>query len=189
MPLCGGASGSVRTERDAHVGEGRVRRPHLLAGHAVRAAALRRARREAREVAARARLAEQLAPDVVGAEDPRHPPRALLLGSVRHQRRPDEREAGPAEERRRAGARELLVVDGDLRQRRAAPAVLDRPVDADPVSRVQRPLPLAQRLGVVGRRRDLDAGRRVLVQPRAQLVAEILVGRWHRDGSAQGRPR
>ena len=32
-------------------------------------------------------LAEQLAPDVVGAEDPRHPPGALLLGAVRHQRR------------------------------------------------------------------------------------------------------
>ena len=50
----------------------------------------------------------------------------------------------PPEERRRAGARELLVVDRDLRQRRAATAVLDRPVDADPAAGVQRALPVAQ---------------------------------------------
>ena len=49
---------------------------------------------------------------------------------------------------------------------------------------VQRPLPLAQRLGLVGRRRDLDRGRRVLGQPRAQLGAELLVRRGkHRGGS------
>ena len=68
-------------------------------------------------------------------EDPRHPPPALLLGAVRHQRRPDEADAAAPEQRRRAGAGELLVVDRDLRRRRAAPAVLDRPVDADPAVR------------------------------------------------------
>ena len=33
IPLCGGASGSVRTSAMRPVGEARVRRPHLLTGH------------------------------------------------------------------------------------------------------------------------------------------------------------
>ena len=40
IPLCGGASGSVRTSAMAQFGEARVRRPHLLAGHAVDVAVL-----------------------------------------------------------------------------------------------------------------------------------------------------
>ena len=163
-------------QRDAPVGEARVRRPHLLPVHDVDAAALLGARREPGEVAPRVGLAEQLAPHVVAGEDPRHPSPALLLGAVRHQRRPDEADAGAPEERRRLGAGELLVVDRELRRRRAAAAVLDRPVDADPAAGVERPLPLAQHVGFFGRRRDVDGGRRVRGQPRAQLVAELLVG-------------
>ncbi len=141
-------------ERDAPVGEARVRRPHLLPGHDGTTSPCCSARVERLgEIAPGVGLAEQLAPDVVAGEDPRHPSQALLLGAVRHQRRPDQADAGAAEERRRLGARQLLVVDRDLRQRRAAAAVLDRPVDADPAAGVQRPLPLAQHVGFVGCRR------------------------------------
>src|SRR5262249_62360057 len=83
----------------------------------------------------------------------------------------------------RAGARELLVVDGDLRRRRSPAAVLDGPVDTDPASGVERPLPLAQQLGVLEGRRDLDVRWRVLPQPGAELLSEgILYERRH------GRP-
>ena len=163
-------------QRDAQVGEGRIRRPHLLTRHPIDAAALLGARRQARQVAPRARLAEQLAPHVVAGKDPRHPPRALVVGAVRHQRRADERDPDAAEERRSAGARELLVVGGDLRRRGAPPPVLDRPVDADPTSGVQRSLPLPQRLRLGRRGRHLDVGTRMRVQPRAQLVAELVAG-------------
>ena len=57
--------------------------------------------RERREVAARVGLAEQLAPHVVARQHPRHPPPALVLGAVRHQRRADEADPGPSEQRRR----------------------------------------------------------------------------------------
>src|SRR6266536_3011745 len=78
-------------------------------------------------------------------------------------------------------ARQLLVVDGDLRRRRAPPAVFNGPVDADPSSGVERPLPLPEQFGVLERRRDIDVGRRVLPQPGAQLLAEL-------HGCRHGRP-
>jgi hypothetical protein len=126
------------------------------------------------QVAPRAGLAEQLAPDVVAGEDPAST-LALRLGAVGHQRRPDQRDAGPPENLRRVHPRELFVVDRDLRQRRAAPAVLDRPVDADPTAGVERALPLPQRVGLFRRRRDVDRGRLVRREPTAQLGAEPLV--------------
>ena len=154
----------------------RVRRPHLLTGHAVDAAALLGARREAGEVAPGAGLAEQLAPDVVAGEDPRHPPRPLLLGAVRHQRRPDERDAGPTEERRRPGAGELLVVDrrpapATRRGRRTRPASGCRPSRRRAACAATRGAASASSRVVA----TSTGGRRVLGEPRAQLVAEGLV--------------
>ena len=164
----------------------RVRRPHLLTGHDVDAAALLGARREAGEVAARVGLAEQLAPDVVAGEDPRHPPPALLLGAVRHQRRPDEADAGASEERRRAA-------------RGRAPRCRSRPASATRPARRTRPAsgcrPTVRRAAFAATPRSasassavvatLDVGRRVLAQPRAQLGAELLVVRGHRATAAR----
>ena len=164
-------------QRDRPVGERRVRRPHLLPGHDVDPAPSLGAGRESGEVAPGVGLAEQLAPDVVAGEDPRHPPQPLLLGAVNHEGRTDEADRGPSEEGRCAGPGQLLVVDRELRERRPAPAVLDGPVDADPPTGVERPLPLAQDLGLLGGRRDLGRRRRVLVEPRPQLAAELLVAR------------
>ena len=60
-------------EAPAPVGELRVARPHLLAVEEPAAVDRGRARRERREVAARAGLAEQLAPDLRRIEDVREP--------------------------------------------------------------------------------------------------------------------
>jgi hypothetical protein len=100
------------------------------------------ARRQSGEIASGAGLAEQLAPDVVGVQDPRQPPRPLLVGAVHHQCRAEHRQAHSTEEVGRVGPGHLLVVDRDLRGRRASTAVLGRPVDAYPAVRVQRALPL-----------------------------------------------
>jgi hypothetical protein len=52
--------------------------------------------------------------------------------------------------------------------------VLDRPVDRDPTGGVQRVMPRLQQLDLLGRGRDVDIRRRMLGQPPAQLVAELL---------------
>src|SRR5207237_5070282 len=83
------------------------------------------ARLEAREVGARVRFREALAPDRLATQDARQMRRLLLLAAAR-----DERRAGvvePDEERRdvrRTGARVLLAPDELLHERRAAAAVL-----------------------------------------------------------------
>ena len=109
------------------------------------------------EVAARVGLAEQLAPDVVAGEDPRHPAPALLLGAVRHQRRPDEADAGrvraaAARRARRAPRCRSRSAPATRRARRTRPASGCRP--SRPAC--ERALPLAQHLGFLGRRRDVD---------------------------------
>ena len=73
-------------EQHAEVGEVRPRGPHLLAGHEPVVAVALGARRERREVGARAGLAEQLAPHLFVAHDRRQEAQALLLGAVREQR-------------------------------------------------------------------------------------------------------
>ena len=69
-------------EQDHPLGEVSQGRPHLVARD-LPAAALRlhRAGGEAREIAARARLAEALAPDLVGAQQRREQPLLLRLGA------------------------------------------------------------------------------------------------------------
>src|SRR6185503_8611904 len=98
---------------------------------------------------------------------------------------------GPSEQRRRVDARELLVVDRDLQDRRRAPAVLDRPVDPDPASRVQGPVPRTERVRLVRCGREFDSDRGwVLGQPGAELLVAHLVWR-HRSPPRDGpeRPR
>ena len=86
MPLFFARLGSVRASRIAKSAV-RPRGPHLLAGHDPLVAVAHRAGRERREVGARARLAEQLAPLLLVAHDRREEAPLLLLGAVREQRR------------------------------------------------------------------------------------------------------
>ena len=82
------ASGSVRASRMPQLRDVRERRPDLLAVHDVLVAVARRRCVESDdEVAARARLAEQLAPELRAVEDAGQPALLLLLGARDEQRR------------------------------------------------------------------------------------------------------
>ena len=86
MPWRFGTSGSVRASRIAKSEKCAHVRPHLLAGDAPRVAVALGPGRERREVGARARLAEELAPLLLVAHHRRQEAQALLLGAVREQR-------------------------------------------------------------------------------------------------------
>src|SRR5262249_34359038 len=116
--------------------------PHLLTGdHELVAVALGSCR-ERGEVAARARLAEQLAPELVATEE--WPEVALLLlgGAVRHDRRPGEGLRRGDEPGGGVELRQLLVEDDLLRRGAAATTERLRPGDPRPAVVEQRALPL-----------------------------------------------
>src|SRR3954451_15584366 len=135
------------------------RRPHLLAGHDPLVAVAHRARLQRREVRAGLGLREALAPDLVGAEDRLEAAALLVLGTVRDDGRPAHREAEDVDGARRLRARELLVVDRLLDERRPAPAVLLRPGHAGPPVLVQAPLPRPAELEAG----DVAVGLRIVV--------------------------
>src|SRR5205085_12384865 len=84
------------------------------------------------EVGPGSRLAEQLAPDLVGAQDPREPAFLLLPRSVGEESWPGEVDADAADELGGARPRQPLLNDVVLERSRAASAVLRRPRHADP---------------------------------------------------------
>ena len=104
---------------------------------------------------------------------------ALLLGGAGvDQHRAHDVDGDGVEDLGRAGTRHLLGEDDLLLQRRAAPAVLARPLDADPAAAGELALPGALEdpslVLVVGRR----GAREMRREPRAQLRAEgLLLGR------------
>ena len=134
------------------------------------------------EVAARVRLAEQLAPELLGAQDLREPAGLLLRRAAGEQRRPDEVHADAADQLRRPGAGELLGDDVVADRAGVAPAVLLGPGDADPPAGRELGLPLPPERDLVGE--VVEAGRealavlprQVLAQPRAALVAQRALG-------------
>ena len=134
------------------------------------------------EVAARVRLAEQLAPQLLGAEDLREPPGLLLGRSASEDRGPDEVDADAPDELRRAGPRELLGDDVVADRARVATAVLLGPRDPDPTAGRELRLPLATERDLLGevveaRRKPLAVlPREVLAQPAAALVAQRALG-------------
>src|SRR5438034_5526290 len=152
--------------------------PYLLPADDQEVALDSGARLEARQVGARVRLREALAPDHLAAQDRREMRRLLLLAAARDEGRTGVAQA--AEERRdvgRAGARVLLAPDELLHERRAAAAVRPRPRDARPAAVVHAPLP---GLVVRGARAELRRARRarhVRLEPGACLGAEGFLGR------------
>ena len=179
-PRCLGASGVRAREQHAPLGVMGERRPHLLAGHDVRVAVQHRARLQGRQVRARLRLAEPLAPHLVGAQDRRQEPRLLLVRPVRDDGRPAHREPEHVGHLRRPRSRELLEQDRLLDLRRARPAVLGRPRQPGPAALVERPLPVTTK--GEGRLVTLGLLARVVVgDPRAQRVAEFLLRRRKRQ--------
>ena len=78
MPLCFGASGSVRARHTPQCARCAARRPHLLPGELPATLGANGLRAQRRKVGARARLAEQLAPEQLAAQRGRHEPLDLL---------------------------------------------------------------------------------------------------------------
>ena len=163
----------------AEVGDGRARRPDLLAGDHVLVAVEHRARAQAGEIATRLGLGEPLAPDLVAAEDGGQMGGALRVGSLHDERRarvrlpdevdPDVGGAGPAR---------LLQEDQLLGGGGAPAAELARPVDPGVPGVEQRALPagvvLAPRRPLVGAGLGREIGHRV-GQPATHLVAKVPV--------------
>src|SRR5581483_607504 len=162
-----------------HLGE---RRPDLLARDHIVVAVADGAGSQRREVGARVRLREPLAPDLLALEDGGQVTAALLLGGLGDQRRARVQKADEVDAhvgRPRLG--DLLVENQLLAERRAAPAELRRPVDACVPRVVEHSLPrrvaLAARVPVLA----LGLGRKLrerLIDPRAQFGPEafVLVG-------------
>jgi len=113
-------------QQHTEVGKVRPRGPHLLTGDDPLVAIRLGPTRERRQVAARARLAEQLAPDLLGPHDRRQEAQPLLLGAVGEQRRRGQVQAEGVEsaqvERREDGLDGTRLGDAEVET-----AVGDRP--------------------------------------------------------------
>ena len=165
-------------EELADVGDLAERAPDLLAVEHVVVAVAIGARAQRREVGTGARLGEALAPHLVAAQDPRQVRGLLRVGALFDERRARVQRADEVHaDVRRLGPRRLLVEDQLLGRRRAAPAVLLRPVQPRVPGVEQPPLPVGVPLPPLGPRvaRRLRRERRQRrVEPRAQLGAEAL---------------
>ena len=165
-------------EAPTPIRELRVARPDLLPVEHVAAVDGIGARLQGSEIAPRARLAEQLTPDLRRVEDLRQPPSLLRVRPVREQRRADQVDADAADELRRAAAGELLGDDVVLDGTAAATAVLLGPGHAHPAAARELRLPLTPErdlLGEVvepGRQALAVLPREVRAQPAADLVAQ-----------------
>src|SRR5207253_5573598 len=155
--------------------------PHLLpVQHEVVAVEARRGL-ERGEVAARARLAEALAPDLVAREHGRDEAAALRLAAVVDECGTEEPDAEDVEDGWRVGARQLGPHDRLLDLRAATAAPLVRPVHAQVAGLVELPLPGAAQLdqtGLAGARfaQLLPPGaRQIGREPGAERVAEAEV--------------
>ena len=205
----------AEADEDAPVGDVRERRPDLLAVEDEHVAAPLHPRAHRCEVGAGIRLGEALAPDLLGGQDLRQVRLLLLLGAVRHDRRPGHAESDHADVRRRARQRRLLEVDRLEAVRRAGAAVLLRPRQAGVARVVERAAPVAVERVVEPLRAAAPAApllREIRVEPGAQLraeggflgsVAEVHVpepspprgfgrdlrSRFRRTARASGRPR
>ena len=104
-------------EQHAEVGAVRPRGPHLLPVDDPAVAVALGACRERREVGARARFAEQLAPHLFVAHDRREVAQPLLLGAVREQR--GRREVEPERVEAAEVERRELLLDAARHRRRA----------------------------------------------------------------------
>ena len=150
----------------------RATAPHLLAREAPHVAVALGARREVREVGAGAGLGEQLAPDLLTGADRGEPACALLGGRRGEQRRPDDVEPDEVGiQVRLAEPGELAGDLGDLRRRRAAAAVLDRPRRHRPPLVRERAEPRSAASQIVGARAE-HRGRGVVLGRIAEVVVE-----------------
>src|SRR5690606_504871 len=128
----------------------------------------------------RTRFGEALAVAIGAVEDAREERALLLVGAVDDDGRRDERLAHAPVDAGIAGGGELVGDDAVLEAVEAAAAVLLGPVRTDPAAFDEASLPLGGGLGASGpphhRREALHLLDAVLVEPRPDLGAELVVG-------------
>jgi len=167
--------GIAPREEDAEAREVRERRPHLLPVHDEVAVLLARARANSGEIGASFRLRETLAPDLLRGQDRGEVARLLLLGAMRHDRRPGHAEADHTDVWRCLCPRHLFEEDRLVRIGSAAAAVLLRPGETGVASVVECAAPGAH-LGPVEASRaaavPLELVGEVLLDPGAELAPE-----------------
>ena len=140
-PLVLGRVGIGASHQDAPVAVAPAAAPHLLAvDHEVVAVELGSGG-QAGQIAACARLAEQLAPHVVGPQRGSEVPFLLLVGAEAEQRAGSQHQPDHVEHRRHACQRTLVLPRRVVFGGEAAAAVLDRPMDARVPGVVDRSLP------------------------------------------------
>ncbi len=186
MPLCLGASGSVRALVLGRVGIGARREPDVigelgLAGeelgavHDPRVAVAHGARAERSQIRARRRLRVADREVALAAQDRGQEARLLRRRPVLHDGLGD----GVDGERRQhdPGARRLVEEDELLDRRPALPAVLARPADAEPAVGAELPDRLQiERAAALGPGQlGLVLGRHQAREVRAQLLTERLL--------------
>src|SRR5207244_8708632 len=96
---------------------------------------------QAGEIGAGAGLGIALAPDLVGAQDPRQVPFFLLLGAPMNESRAEQAEAAGAGQDRRPGAVIFPVLAHLLHEAGAAPAIFLGPGKSDPAGGMHLLLP------------------------------------------------
>jgi len=161
-------------QQDAVVGEVAEGRPDLLAVDAPRPVVLPLGLRAQRgEVGARRRLGEQLAPDVVGAQQPRQVALLLLGRAVGDDRRPAHADADVVDDLGDAQTAALLGDDRVLHRRTALAAMLLGPRHADETAVVQHLLVSATTLLHGGEVTAVVVGAVELVE----VIGEVLADR------------
>ena len=182
MPLCFGASGSVRARQTPQCALSARRRPHLLPGEPPTTFGANSFRAQRGQVRSGARLGEQLAPEHVTAQRGRHELLDLLGAAVLEdgrRRPPADHQIGP-----RHTGRGQLLVDQQLLGRPRLTAVRPRPVRRQQPRVGQRGLPLLgrQRGDFGDRGGDFGPQVRHRLQIDVQLAADSLL-RQRRDAA------
>ena len=156
-----------------------VGRPDLVAVHYVVVAVAHGARPQARQVGARTRLREPLAPGLLTAQDLWNVPGFLLRRSLGNQRRAAVLHADEVDpDVRSFRASNFLVVDKLLGRRGIPTAEFRWPVDAGVAGFIELALP-ARIVGAASRpivsRRRIAMVRDIFLQPATQLAAKLFV--------------
>ena len=178
MPLCLGASGSVRTKVSS-TSASWAPDVHTFCPLTTKSSpSTDGTGAQRRQIGARARFAHAKRRGHLGAQDRHRPPLLLLRRSERDQRRGDDADALRVERQVDAPAREFLLMDVLLQQRGVAAAELGRVARQQPAVVEQQPLPAPRPFRHMAARprplQRLGLGRQVLVEEGDELGAEGL---------------
>src|SRR5256885_6154796 len=175
--------GAGASEQEAPVRVMSPARPGLLAVQDPLPVAPLRARAQPCEIATGVGLAETLAEDQLAAQDLLEVGFFLPGSPVRDQGGGEKRDPQPSQDSRSAGLGKLLLIDRLHDRRRTAASGFLGPPELEPAARVEPPLPLPLKVGVLLVPVTTSAAlapiaRKVRLEPASDLVPEgILLGR------------